>query len=107
MLFALAVLALFRSRSKASTLSYIFFEATGSIDRADELQGPGFVNCKCFGDWVGWIGAREESGVHEREGWAWIGWVGARDESGVRVGWFGAREESGVHEREGWAWVGT
>ena len=36
-----------------------------------------------------------------------VGWVGARDESGVRVGWFGAREESGVHEREGWAWVGT
>ena len=50
MLFALAVLALFRSRSKASTLSCIFFETTGSIDRANELQGPGFVNCKCFGE---------------------------------------------------------
>ena len=43
MLFALAVLALFRSRSKASTLSCIFFETTGSIDRANELQGPGFA----------------------------------------------------------------
>ena len=44
-------------------------------------------------DVVGWIGAHNGSGVHEREGWAWVGWIGARD-------------ESGVHEREGWAWVG-
>ena len=43
MMFALAVLALFRSRSKASTLSCIFLEMTGSIDRANELQEPGFV----------------------------------------------------------------
>ena len=39
MLFALAVLALFRSRSKASTLSCIFFETTGSIDRANGCKG--------------------------------------------------------------------
>ena len=64
-------------------------------------------------DVVGWIGAHNGSGVHEREGWAWVGWIGARDESGVHeregwawVGWIGARDESGVHEREGWAWVG-
>ena len=37
MLFALAVLPLCRSRSKASTVSCIFFEMTGSIDRANEL----------------------------------------------------------------------
>ena len=64
-------------------------------------------------DVVGWIGAHNGSGVHEREGLAWVGWIGARDESGVHeregwawVGWIGARDESGVHEREGWAWVG-
>ena len=96
---------MFRSRSKASTLSCIFFETTGSIDRANELQGPGFVNCKCFGESKV---PRDETGVHDREGCAWVGWVGARDESGVHeregwawVGWFGAREESGVHEGPG------
>ena len=68
---ALAVLGLFRSRSKASTLSCIFFEMTGSIDRANDLQGPGFVNCKCFGESKV---PRDETGVHEREGWAWVGW---------------------------------
>ena len=35
-------------------------------------------------DVVGWIGAHNGSGVHEREGWAWVGWIGARDE---REGW--------------------
>ena len=69
MMFALAVLALFRSRSKASTLSCIFLEMTGSIDRANELQEPGFVNCKCFGESKV---PRDEIGVHEREGWAWV-----------------------------------
>ena len=70
---------------------------------------PGFVNCKCFGESKV---PRDETGVHEREGWAWVGWISARKESGVYeregwawVGWLGARDESGVHEREGWAWV--
>ena len=100
-MFALAVLALLRRRSKASTLSCIFLEITGSIDRVNELQGPGFVNCKHFGESKV---PRYESGVQEKVDLAWVCWLCIRDESGVheRDGTVGPGYAGSVHVRKVW-----
>ena len=57
-------------------------------------------------DVVGWTGARDESGVHEREGWVWVGWIGAHDESGVHEGRLGLGRLDRSTRREGRLGVG-